>query len=401
MYYPPLFILSAIRHCSYCRLSPEPNPASFLFANLHVPDGGAGHKHPPALDVGEFERGAVHGVHQLFVDGLRREIGLNDHLSGHVLYTDADFHADLQGLWGSYYVYRRHMPSGRRRLFAGRGIALKSLGAAAIVIVVAFAVGIAAGWGTSLFAAWLEPTAPSPSATPTPTPSPSQTPTADVSLPPMEPITRTIDAADRLAGLRTLQYPIHADGTFTPVPAPTATTPDADIVQYVRIDVEDGLQMTNGTLSSFVMSALNDPQGWGQEGPTAYVQTEGAPDIRIVFASPFTAAALCPTPHEPAVLAPSATVSSSPSPSPTAAPTAVQCAAQGAIVVSVYDWIQGVPGFGEERTDARIYLLNHGLGHVLGKPDVACKKGVAELMVDQRTLPKKCTPNPWPFPAKD
>jgi hypothetical protein len=293
------------------------------------------------------------------------------------------------------------MPSGRRRLFAGRGIALKSLGAAAIVVVVAFGVGIAAGWGTSLFAQWLEPTPPSPTPTPSETPSPSQTPTIDVSLPPMDPITRTIDDADRLAGLRTLQFPIHGDGTFTTVPAPDAGSPDADIVQFVRIDVEDGLQMTNGTLSSFVMSALNDAQGWGQEGPTAYVQTEGAPDIRIVFASPFTAAALCPTPHEPAVLAPPVTTSATPSPSQTAAPMAIQCATQGAIVVSVYDWIQGVAGFGEERTDARIYLLNHGLGHVLGKPDVECKKGVAEVMVDQQALPKKCTPNPWPFPAKD
>ena len=78
----------------------------------------------------------------------------------------------------------------------------------------------------------------------------------------------------------------------------------------------------------------------------------------------------------------------------------MQCAAQGAIVVSIYDWIQGFAPFGDDRTDARVYLLNHGLGHVNGKPDVTCRKGVAEVMVNQSSLPKKCTANPWPFPAK-
>lgn len=215
----------------------------------------------------------------------------------------------------------------------------------------------------------------------------------------MDPVTRSLDDDDRAAGLRTLEFPIQGDGTFTTLSAPDASTPDTAVVQYVRIDVEDGLQMTDGTLSTFVMSALNDPQGWGKEGPTTYVQTDGAPDVRVVFASPRTAAAMCPTPHEPASLLPSA--SPSPSASPTASAATVQCAGQGTIVVSIYDWIQGLEPFAEDRTDARIYLLNHGLGHVLGKADAECKKGVANVMVDQRTLAEACTPNPWPFPTEE
>ena len=289
------------------------------------------------------------------------------------------------------------MRSGPRRLFAGRGISLPGVGTTILVIVGAFAIGIAAGWGTTLFASNFGEPEPSPSPTASSTPSVTPTPDVDVSLPPMEPVTREIDDADKAAGLRTLEYPVRGDGTYTPVPAPEATTPDAGVVEYVRIDVEDGLQMIDGTLGAFVMSALNDPQGWGQDGTTAYVQTEGAPDVRIVFASPFTAAALCPTPHEPAALTPTATASPSPSP----APMTFQCATQGTIVISVYDWIQGLEPFAEDRTGARIFLLNHGMGHVLGKSDDSCKKGVANVMVDQRTLKAACTANPWPFPAKD
>ena len=289
------------------------------------------------------------------------------------------------------------MPSGRRRLFAGRGIALKSLGAALVVVVAAFAVGIGAGWGTSLFAHRLE--APSPSPSPSASPSPSETPTVDVSLPPMVPVTRNIDDEDRDAGLRTLKFPIRADGTFTPAKAIIAATPDAEIVQYVRIDIEDGLKMTDGTLSAFVMQALNDPQGWGNEGPTIYIQTDGAPDVRVVFASPYTAAMICPTPHEPAALTPTAAASPSPSASASAPVVDIQCATQGTIVVSIYDWIQGVPAYGDDRTAARIYLLNHGLGHVLGKSDAPCVKGRATVMVNQQTMPEPCSANPWPFPS--
>lgn len=293
------------------------------------------------------------------------------------------------------------MPRGPHRLFASRRITLAGVALTIVTVLVGFGIGVAAGWGTSLFADRLQSTPSSPSPSPSESGKPTVTPTIDVSVPPLEPVLREIDDDDKAAGLRTLDFPYRGEGTFSPVPAQPATTPDAGVVQYVRIDVEDGLQMINGTLSVFVMSALNDPQGWGKEGPTTYVQTEGAPDIRVIFASPVTAAALCPTPHEPASLAPVETSSPSPDASPSPTPTAIQCADHGAIVVSVYDWIQGLGPFAADRNGARAYLLNHGLGHVLGKADDRCKKGVAAVMVDQRELPAKCKPNPWPFPSKD
>jgi hypothetical protein len=293
------------------------------------------------------------------------------------------------------------MARGPFRLFAGRRITLTGVLVTIATVFVAFGVGIAAGWATSLIASNLSATEPTDTGTASasPSPTPSMTPSGDVSVPPMTPVTREIDDDDKAAGLRTLDFPYQADGTFTPVPVKTEATPPADgLAQYVRIDVEDGLAMIDGTLSTFVMSALNDPQGWGKDGPTTYLQTDGAPDVRIIFASPYTAAALCPTPHEPASLTPAA----SPSPSPSLTPPtgfAVQCAEQGAIVVSVYNWIQGLEAFGEDRTAARVYFLNHGLGHVLGKPDTTCSKGVADVMVNQAELPAKCTANPWPFPT--
>jgi hypothetical protein len=292
------------------------------------------------------------------------------------------------------------MRSGPRRLFAGRGISGPGAVATILVVIGAFAIGIAAGWGTTLFADRINQASPSTSPSPSASPSASPTPSMDVSVPPLEPVTREIDDADKAAGLRTLDYPFRGDGVLTPIAAPATSTPDEGVVEHVRIDVEGGLQMIDGTLANFVMTALNDPQGWGQGGTTTYVQTTGAPDVRIIFASPFTAAALCPTPHEPATLAPTSSASPSASPEASEDVPTVQCASQDTIVVSIYDWIQGLEPFAQDRDGARVFLLNHGLGHILGKADQECKKGVAEIMVNQRALPDKCTPNPWPFPAE-
>ncbi|MGC4175596.1 DUF3152 domain-containing protein [Demequina sp.] len=291
------------------------------------------------------------------------------------------------------------MARGPLRLFAGRRITLKGTLITIVTIVVAFGVGIAAGWGTSLFADSFNSAQPSPSASPSPSSTPRVSPTFEVSVPPLDPVTRDLDDDDRAAGLRSLDFPYQGDAVFQPVPVATEVEPPEEgIVRYVRIDVEQGLSMIDGTLATFVMSALTDAQGWAKEGPTTFIQTEGAPDVRIVFASPFTAAALCPTPHEAAALAPD--TSSTPSPTPSSSTTGwvTQCAEQGTVVISVYDWIQGLEPFAEDRTAARQYLLNHGLGHVLGRPDVKCSKGLADVMVNQRTLSSKCTPNPWPFP---
>ena len=119
------------------------------------------------------------------------------------------------------------MARGPFRLFAGRRITLTGVLVTIATVVVAFGVGIAAGWATSLIASNLS--APEPTDTGTasgsPSPTPSMTPSGDVSVPPMEPVTREIDDDDKAAGLRTLDFPYQADGTFTPVPVKTQATP--------------------------------------------------------------------------------------------------------------------------------------------------------------------------------
>ena len=272
------------------------------------------------------------------------------------------------------------------------------LRAVLIVVLAAFAAGIAVGWGTGLIGEQLA----APASSPTPTPSPSASSDPEVSVPPLTPIDRELDEADALAGLNTLEVPLEAAGSFIPVSAEGTPSGDAGAIRWVRVEYEDGLDMSGRALSQFVLAALNDPRSWAARGRYEFVPTQGAPDIRIVIASPTTVAAACATPHAAARVgaedAP-ATPEPSPTPTPAASPQEAQtCADRGLVMISLQDWAAGLPPYGDDRTGSRVYQVNHGVGHVLGDEDGVCASGRALIMTDQRELAEGCEPNPWPWP---
>lgn len=297
-------------------------------------------------------------------------------------------------------------------MFAGRRISLPSIRAIAIVVVIGFAAGLGVGWGSSLVAERLTAPDPVPSLTPSPTPTIEE----DVVLAPMEPITRERDAGDALAGITSLSIMETGDQSYTVVSRDAEPTGEAASVRWVRVEYEDGLRMDGEALSAFVLETLNDPRGWGARGRYEFVPTEGAPDLRIVIASPYTAALRCPEPHTAArtgaitddntdstadaqaTPTPEAPTSAVATPEPTTSPQEESCAQRGLVMLSQYDWIAGLASYGDDRTAARQYLLNHFVGHALGEEDGICASGVAQIMTDQSQLPDECEPNAWPWP---
>ncbi|MFN3865635.1 MAG: DUF3152 domain-containing protein [Demequina sp.] len=289
------------------------------------------------------------------------------------------------------------MSDGDRRVFAGRGISLPSLWSIALVVVIAFGAGIGVGWGTGLVADHL--------AAPEPTPSPSPTaavaPTVEVSLPPLAPLDRERDDADDLAGLTSLDVVREGDRSFRTVTASGEPSGGGASVRWVRVEYEDGLRMDGGALAVFVLDTLNDPRGWGARGRFEFVPTGGASDLRIVLASPYTAAVTCPNPHATAPAGALVDPSASPEPAvdpSTAGEEEASCADQGVVMLNHYDWLTGLEAFGDDRTAARQYLINHFVGHALGDTNTECTSGPAPIMVDQSDLPDGCEPNPWPRP---
>ncbi|WP_193746334.1 DUF3152 domain-containing protein [Demequina aestuarii] len=296
------------------------------------------------------------------------------------------------------------MSDGGRRVFAGRGISLPTLGSIALVVLVAFGAGIGVGWGTGLVADRLA--APEPSVSPTP--SASATPTIEVSIPPLDPIDRELDEADLQAGLTTLDVVREGDGSFATVTTDGEPSGGGASVRWVRVEYEEGLNADGTALGEFVLDTLNDPRGWGARGRFEFVPTGGAPDLRIVLASPYTAAATCRDAHATApagaLVDASATPESAVDPSaaasadPDASAEVTSCADQGLVMLNHYDWMAGIDAYGDDRSGARAYLVNHFVGHALGDEDVECTSGRAQVMADQGELSDDCEPNPWPWP---
>ncbi len=293
--------------------------------------------------------------------------------------------------------YRRGVTEPQKRLFAGRGISARGLAVTASVVLGCFALGIGVGWGTSLVGGELA--APEPSVTPSASATP--TPEAAVSIPALDPIDHEIDDDDLAAGVLSLDVPVQAGGDFQIVSGDAQPSGTGASVKWVRVEYENGLAIDGDALTEFVFETLNDPRGWGARGRYEFVPTSGAPDMRVVIASPVRAVERCPEPHTPASMGAVTDTSTSPSPEASASASArarTSCADEGLMVVSAYDWAAGLDSYGEDRLGARDYLLNHGIGHLLGEEDGVCASGDALVMTDQVDLPEDCNPNPWPWP---
>lgn len=284
------------------------------------------------------------------------------------------------------------------------------IGSALLVGLVALVAGVAVAWATTLIPGIFAEPEPSPS----PSPSPSVTPPGNVVVPTLQPILRDLDQADLDAGVTTLDFTYQGSGTFTIVPGEGEPVGNAP-VRWVSIAVEDGIEADPSAFARFVLAALNDNRGWGSEQRMQFVQTDGVADYKIMLASPFTAAAICPDNHVAAIVGPvmEATPSAQPESPATADPGLAAgddsaagdpdapnpaCALDGEVVISIYEWSAGFVAFGQDRTAARQYIANHHIGHLFGHEESECASGVARVMDNQRVEMPQCEANPWPFP---
>lgn len=266
----------------------------------------------------------------------------------------------------------------------------------------AFGLGVLAGWATGFIP---QIVAAEPSASPSATPLPSITTDVEPVLPAMEPITRELTQADRDAGVTTTDITVKAEGTFSVVPGAGIPVDDAGDVRWVSVSVEDGVAVNADAFKNYVISTLNANRGWGTEHAVQFVATDGVADYRIVLASPYTAAVLCPDTHVVIPIVPEteeaeAEVAEADTPSATpATDTPWSCGDDGVVVISSYDWTAGFAAFAADYEGSRTYLINHRIGHLMGREDVICEGGRADIMVVQEAeLPAGCEANPWPNP---
>lgn len=207
-----------------------------------------------------------------------------------------------------------------------------------------------------------------------------RTPDPDISAwPPADPAAAAERDERARAGLTADEVPAAASGTLVTVPGSAEPPRPADRVRTVRVQFEEGLPVDGAAFAQLVMEVLNDERGWGHDGSVAFARTDGEAEISVVLASGATTDELC---------VPLRTVGE------------YSCGRGGRAVLNAERWSVGAESFlaaGGDLVAYREYLVNHEVGHLLGRPHVTCPApgAVAPVMVQQSIDLGGCLPNGW------
>jgi hypothetical protein len=169
-----------------------------------------------------------------------------------------------------------------------------------------------------------------------------------------------------------------ADGeTRTPTGTTDTIPADGPVPEgayRIRIEVERGLSIDGECFAGEVLEILNDARSWG--AAFAAVADESY-DLRLVLASPATTDRLC-------------------SPADTAG--IYSCRRGNRVVINLMRWETGTDDYRGNLTTYRQYLINHEVGHFLGRGHAACPGAgqPAPVMMQQTKGLGQCLANGWP-----
>ncbi len=186
-----------------------------------------------------------------------------------------------------------------------------------------------------------------PSSTGTPTPGPSKAPT------------------------------MKSSGTFDGATLTVAAVGSSGALRRYTVRVETSSGLKANQVAAQIAGILNDPRSWTGSGGIRFglVKDATKADFRITVAAPGTAAKTCQV------------VSGS-------------CVRGSDVVIDAQAWKTVAGTYAGVLPDWQTYLVNHGLGTLLGEKPATCTKRAkpAPVMMPQADDLLGCTPNPWPYP---
>jgi hypothetical protein len=162
--------------------------------------------------------------------------------------------------------------------------------------------------------------------------------------------------------------------------AASSTTPGAI---RVRIELEAGLAIDGGCFANEVMSILNDPRGWRGSDDVAFQRIDDSGyDLRLILASPERTDALC---------------------YPARTAGRFSCRKQNSVILNLMRWETGTDEYSDDLSTYRTYLVNHEVGHFLGRGHLGCPGPgeLAPVMMQQTKGLGDCAPNGWPTKDED
>ncbi|MEU4025376.1 DUF3152 domain-containing protein [Streptomyces anulatus] len=204
----------------------------------------------------------------------------------------------------------------------------------------------------------------------TPPPSPSASPTAS------DP-----DSDKKEGEVRAEDIPASGPGTFEVARA--GVDPKGKGSAY-RVEVEDGTGVDPDRAAEEIAAVLAHPRGWSHGGEHTFRQVaDGPAGLVIKIATPATTDRICGayglrTRGE------------------------VNCRGGEKVMVNLKRWQLGSPQFDGPVTEYRALIVNHEVGHWLGRGHETCpgKGRPAPAMMQQIDGLKGCVANAWPYDAK-
>ncbi|MGL5856867.1 MAG: DUF3152 domain-containing protein [Angustibacter sp.] len=182
-----------------------------------------------------------------------------------------------------------------------------------------------------------------------------------------------------------LDIPDRGSGVLQTVPGSTSAPGRGDIVR-VRVQVEREVSRAGvdaAKVAQFVMSTLNDDRSWSRGNTRRFARTgsdvRGVADITVVLATPGTTERMC---------------------QPLRTYGRLSCGIGQRAVLTMYRWLRGTEEF-DDLTTYRRYLVNHEVGHLLGRGHEPCSGAgrLAPVMQQQTIQVAPCRPNAWPYPS--
>jgi hypothetical protein len=152
-----------------------------------------------------------------------------------------------------------------------------------------------------------------------------------------------------------------------------------ETISYM-VEVEDGLPFDTEEFAAEVHRILNDERGWGASDDASFERVDsGDARFRVSLSSPDMTDEQC---------------------YPLLTRGQVSCWNGTRAVINALRWGTGADTFGDDLLGYREYLINHEVGHALGRGHVNCpaEGEPAPIMVQQTKSLEGCEPNSWPNP---
>lgn len=162
--------------------------------------------------------------------------------------------------------------------------------------------------------------------------------------------------------------------------ATAADPPSVGDLLY-SVEVEKPLPFATADVARVVDTTLADSRSWGDRLGLTLRRVDERPSVRVLLATPATTDALC---------------------APLDTAGRVSCRNGSLVVLNAVRWASAVPWYADDVALYRTYLVNHEVGHALGRSHEQCPGpgSPAPVMQQQTYGLAGCRRSGWPSPAE-